>query len=575
MGNNPTKSQSLHELFPSHRLLPELTTSPSNHYQFIFVGRGRDVFIIKESSSPPPAQQHPNTIGLLELKHLDSAYYGLYEWMPYSLENLCKTNPGLLNRESAIDFLGKCVRTYADLWRGENQFLDIRAENIKAFLRENQVGIKVLQPSLTHTSSQHAFKNRISDLGFVMRQILIGKNEYQHCYLQKKYGKDVEDYVHQLIGTKVTNHQAWEQVQQALGTLTQPKRYQHIYDNQQTSIRLSNVSVHTPTNHTHSYSPYHERRASISPARVSNFDRYTSQHPQPLHMHQDYSRSPQPRSPLNRTESKVNFNTSENSEHSFHSHRELTPKKQEPYPQIVSSRILSTRNRSPAKFATENPSMKINNPKVLVFQKPIDTPPMFMPSTKDQAAMGWQNGVPSPNYTLKMKEDKNYILDEEVDKVQQSENRKNKSIPLIENLLLNKKKREEAVAEESKHLKSNKSLSVSEIGNEKEESFGLELSEDEELNYEGTYEGSYHPLHPEVKHGQGRLVFSSGGSYLGHFNWNKMDGWGKLFYPSGRLAYEGYWKEGKFEGYGKLFNESALHLESHDYSDFNRIQLPN
>ena len=109
-------------------------------------------------------------------------------------------------------------------------------------------------------------------------------------------------------------------------------------------------------------------------------------------------------------------------------------------------------------------------------------------------------------------------------------------------------------------MKSNGSLSVSGISNEKEESFGFELS-GEEINYEeGTYEGSYHPLHPEIKHGQGRLIFSSGGSYLGHFNWNKMDGWGKLFYPSGRLAYEGYWKEGKFEGYGKLFNESALHL---------------
>lgn len=58
-----------------------------------------------------------------------------------------------------------------------------------------------------------------------------------------------------------------------------------------------------------------------------------------------------------------------------------------------------------------------------------------------------------------------------------------------------------------------------------------------------------------MKHGNGRLVFPSGGSYQGNFAYNKMDGYGKLFYPSGRLAYEGYWKNNKFNGYGKLFNE--------------------
>ena len=41
---------------------------------------------------------------------------------------------------------------------------------------------------------------------------------------------------------------------------------------------------------------------------------------------------------------------------------------------------------------------------------------------------------------------------------------------------------------------------------------------------------------------------------------------------SGRLAYEGYWKAGKFDGYGKLFNETPLHIEAFDYSNFNNIQ---
>lgn len=54
-----------------------------------------------------------------------------------------------------------------------------------------------------------------------------------------------------------------------------------------------------------------------------------------------------------------------------------------------------------------------------------------------------------------------------------------------------------------------------------------------------------------------------------------MDGYGKLFYPSGRLAYEGYWRSSKFDGYGKLFNENPIYIESYDYRDFTRIQISN
>lgn len=71
------------------------------------------------------------------------------------------------------------------------------------------------------------------------------------------------------------------------------------------------------------------------------------------------------------------------------------------------------------------------------------------------------------------------------------------------------------------------------------------------------------------------MIFPSGGSYQGNFTWNKMDGWGKLFYPSGRLAYEGYWKNSRFDGYGKLFNESPRHLDLFDYTNFNLIQFGN
>lgn len=58
--------------------------------------------------------------------------------------------------------------------------------------------------------------------------------------------------------------------------------------------------------------------------------------------------------------------------------------------------------------------MKINNPKVLVFQKAIQIPGMFLPSNKDQMTVNWLNGVPSPHYSQKMKEDKNYIFEDDL-----------------------------------------------------------------------------------------------------------------------------------------------------------------
>ena len=70
--------------------------------------------------------------------------------MPHSLENLYKANSSLLNRETAISFITTCVNTYAHLWRvSQNQYLDIRCENIKAALKENRIVVKVLQPALT------------------------------------------------------------------------------------------------------------------------------------------------------------------------------------------------------------------------------------------------------------------------------------------------------------------------------------------------------------------------------------------------------------------------------------------
>ncbi len=52
-----------------------------------------------------------------------------------------------------------------------------------------------------------------------------------------------------------------------------------------------------------------------------------------------------------------------------------------------------------------------------------------------------------------------------------------------------------------------------------------------------------------------------------------MDGFGKLFYPDGSLAYEGEWKNNAFNGKGKVFNEEPLQLEKDfDYRNFDLLQ---
>ena len=40
-----------------------------------------------------------------------------------------------------------------------------------------------------------------------------------------------------------------------------------------------------------------------------------------------------------------------------------------------------------------------------------------------------------------------------------------------------------------------------------------------------------------------------------------MDGYGKLYYPSEKLAYEGYWVNNTFNGEGCIYNEVPAMLE--------------
>lgn len=48
-----------------------------------------------------------------------------------------------------------------------------------------------------------------------------------------------------------------------------------------------------------------------------------------------------------------------------------------------------------------------------------------------------------------------------------------------------------------------------------------------------------------------------------------MNGFAKLYYQSGQIAYEGYWMNDKLHGKGKVFNDNPVQLHcSFDYKDF-------
>ena len=48
-----------------------------------------------------------------------------------------------------------------------------------------------------------------------------------------------------------------------------------------------------------------------------------------------------------------------------------------------------------------------------------------------------------------------------------------------------------------------------------------------------------------------------------------MNGFAKLYYQSGDIAYEGYWMNDKLHGKGKVFNDHPVNLHTpFDYKDF-------
>ena len=60
--------------------------------------------------------------------------------------------------------------------------------------------------------------------------------------------------------------------------------------------------------------------------------------------------------------------------------------------------------------------------------------------------------------------------------------------------------------------------------------------------------------------------------YDGYWKENKMDGLGKLYYQTGKLAYDGSWKDDQFSGFGILFNQEPDQLETaFNYEDFDQL----
>ena len=48
-----------------------------------------------------------------------------------------------------------------------------------------------------------------------------------------------------------------------------------------------------------------------------------------------------------------------------------------------------------------------------------------------------------------------------------------------------------------------------------------------------------------MRHGKGKFFYQDGGMYDGDWVYNKMTGFGRLYYQSGRIAYEGNWLGGE------------------------------
>ncbi|KAL4465513.1 hypothetical protein ABPG72_001616 [Tetrahymena utriculariae] len=125
----------------------------------------------------------------------------------------------------------------------------------------------------------------------------------------------------------------------------------------------------------------------------------------------------------------------------------------------------------------------------------------------------------------------------------------------------------------------NKIIAKRYLDKEEEEKFqkcSSVINIQKEYVYEKYEDGAYYEGENwgTLRWGLGKFVYADGACYEGEWKRGKMNGYGKLYYPSRQLAYEGKWKDDKFDGRGVIYNEKPI-LTSYgqeiDFQDFNKM----
>lgn len=298
----------------------------------------------------------------------------------------------LLTREKVIKLVEGCVMGYGHIVKATphmNTCLDIRTQTIRV---GPDATVRVMPPTITASENKDHCKYRcyINDLGQVLRQVLVGKYGYHHRIIERKYGRDVEDFINMMLGLHSCESQEWSRLEKLVSRLG-----------------CVQVPIQNPP---------------LSP----NINKYTSQYPHPVshHQHTPVGRSP---ARLNRTDSytrivsKVESRLSDNnSDNSFISVRSNTPIKTDgkersvnlsPYrpraPVVAPSRTILAQHNFPPKTPTQP-----NQPKAFINQRMEAVYPMFAPSSKNSFCLNHMSGVPLPYYQPKMTKDKNYTYEE-------------------------------------------------------------------------------------------------------------------------------------------------------------------
>ena len=93
-----------------------------------------------------------------------------------------------------------------------------------------------------------------------------------------------------------------------------------------------------------------------------------------------------------------------------------------------------------------------------------------------------------------------------------------------------------------------------------------------EYTNDSLYEGQI--KYENIKHGIGRMAFSSNGFYFGQWSDDEIYGFGTLYSDKNEIIYEGFWQKDKFHGLGVLYNIFIIKNNEFeiDFHNFNQIE---